>query len=92
VKKLVLAAALALSTASAMAADQEQNVVKQCVNVVHNMRPSNPYMRDLYKSYDAYYVPSTQTISDFGNKEPRYFFQKCMAEHGYPIELHVGAE
>jgi len=56
-------------------------VVKYCVDFVHSS--------SVYTGFDAFYNPATGTVPNnaLTNGEQRavFVFNKCMAEHGFPL-------
>jgi hypothetical protein len=76
----LVALAAAMATPAAVA-DDVTSVVKACVEVVHSLG---------HTGFDAFYNPANKTVQNnalnfpFG-REWLFPFQKCMAEHGFPL-------
>jgi hypothetical protein len=62
--------------------------VKHCIEVVHSTRAHPglfiPLLEAPFRQFDAFYDPSTRTITSNAvpNSQPKFVFNKCIAESG----------
>jgi hypothetical protein len=67
---------------------QLNKVAKQCVAAVH-AAPSEQFMEEFYRKFDAYYNSRTgrveNNVTTMGDQKAYFVFKKCMSEKGYPL-------
>jgi|ERR1700722_6609481 hypothetical protein len=70
-------------------ADIARAAVGPCLDQVHQMKLNQDVMLSFYRDYDAYFSRNedgTWSITDngftVGAQEPRYYFRKCLTDHG----------
>jgi len=65
------------------------DVVKHCVDVVHNF-PADQMDVKFFKKFDAFYNSASSQVENNsylnGDLPPLYQFKKCMAMQGFPLK------
>ena len=67
-----------------------KRAIRICVDSVHRMAAGvESFTAQFYQSFDAYYNPGDKLVHDNGwqngHMPVRFQFNKCMAEHGFPL-------
>jgi outer membrane murein-binding lipoprotein Lpp len=65
-----------------------KKTISQCVRFVKGSAPKGEFKDEVYAKFDAFYNPATgrvQNNNQYVDQSALYTFNKCMAEHGFPL-------